>query len=50
MAKAADSVIGKTKEVIAEVIGDGKLQREGEQQRKKPDRPEPLETPKSLPE
>jgi hypothetical protein len=50
MAKAADRVIGKAKEVIAEVIGDGRLQREGEKQRKQPDPPEPRETPKSLPE
>ncbi len=50
MAKTADRLIGKAKEVIAEVIGDGKLQREGEKQKKQPDPPEPRDPPKSLPE
>jgi uncharacterized protein YjbJ (UPF0337 family) len=50
MAKPTDEVIGRTKEVIAEVTGDEKLKKEGEKQRKKPDPSDPLETPRNLPE
>jgi uncharacterized protein YjbJ (UPF0337 family) len=31
----SDKAIGKTKEVVAEIIGDGRLQQEGRQQRRK---------------
>lgn len=40
-----DKIVGKTKEVIAEVIGDQKLQDEGKRQKKneKPDKHGPVE-------
>jgi uncharacterized protein YjbJ (UPF0337 family) len=42
-----DKVGGKTKEVVAEIIGDQKLQDEGKRQKaedeKKPDEPGPIE-------
>ena len=41
MAKLKDKVVGKTKEVVAEVTGDGKLAEEGKEQVKKGER-EPL--------
>jgi uncharacterized protein YjbJ (UPF0337 family) len=48
MSKLTDEVAGKTKEIVAEVTGDEKLQKDGEKQRKKPDPSDPLETPKNL--
>jgi uncharacterized protein YjbJ (UPF0337 family) len=35
MAKLKDKVVGKTKEVVAEVIGDGKLAEQGKEQVRK---------------
>lgn len=41
---AKDKLIGKTKELVAELLGDGKLREEGkEQQKKKEDEPGPVE-------
>jgi len=45
MVKPKDKVIGKTKEVVGEVIGDGKLAEEGKEQVKKSEneqRPKPF--------
>jgi uncharacterized protein YjbJ (UPF0337 family) len=35
MAKVKDKVVGKAKELIAEIIGDGKLRQEGKEQQDK---------------
>jgi hypothetical protein len=37
MARIQDKIVGKTKQVIAEITGDGKLAEEGMEQVKKPD-------------
>jgi uncharacterized protein YjbJ (UPF0337 family) len=44
MAKFKDKVVGKTKEVVAEVTGDGKLAEEGKKQARK-DEKEPFVKP-----
>ena len=44
MTKTSDKVVGKAKQVIAEVTGDGQLAEEGKRQEKKP---EPKDEPKS---
>jgi hypothetical protein len=38
MTKTSDKVAGKTKQLIAEVTGDGKLAEEGKEQARKPDK------------
>jgi hypothetical protein len=38
MAKLSETIVGKTKEFIAEVIGDGKLAEEGKEQARKEDK------------
>jgi uncharacterized protein YjbJ (UPF0337 family) len=42
MAKLKDKIVGKTKEVVAEVTGDGKLAEEGKEQARKDNDPKPL--------
>jgi hypothetical protein len=37
MGKIKDKVVGKTNQVVAEVIGDGQLARAGKERDKKPD-------------
>jgi uncharacterized protein YjbJ (UPF0337 family) len=44
MGKIKDKVVGKTKQIVAEVTGDGKLAREGKEQDKKADT-EPVAKP-----
>ena len=39
MGKLTDKVAGKTKQVIAEVTGDGKLAEEGKEQARKEEKP-----------
>jgi uncharacterized protein YjbJ (UPF0337 family) len=42
MAKLKDKIVGKTKEVVAEVTADGKLAEEGKEQARKDNDPKPL--------
>ncbi|MGY4624653.1 hypothetical protein [Bradyrhizobium sp. USDA 4486] len=48
MTRIRDKIAGKTKQVIAEVTGDGKLAEEGKEQAKKPDN-EPAKPPGNKP-
>jgi hypothetical protein len=41
MGKLQDKVAGKTKQIVAEVIGDGKLAEEGKEQTKKSEQEKP---------
>jgi uncharacterized protein YjbJ (UPF0337 family) len=47
MTKISDKIAGKTKQLVAEVTGDGKLQEEGKRQEKKPELPKPEEEKKA---
>ena len=42
MVKLKDKLVGKTKEVVAEVTGDGKLAEEGKEQARKGEREPPV--------
>jgi uncharacterized protein YjbJ (UPF0337 family) len=44
MSKAKDKVVGKTKEIVAEMTGDGRLAEEGKEQARKAER-EPVVNP-----
>jgi uncharacterized protein YjbJ (UPF0337 family) len=41
MTKISDKIAGKTKQLVAEVTGDGQLHDEGKRQEKKPEKPGP---------
>ena len=52
MAQLKDKAVGKTKQVVAEIVGDDKLRKEGDEQeeeaRQKPNEVDPLGNPNKL--